>query len=102
MEITFQIVLFSFDTNKGIHRYTQKIPLFVHFLRHLHRVDGELGTDHSAEPAVHAFFCMDDFRGMIAFFIEPIRQCQHIVGAIFDAETAAFASIIDNKNFSTR
>jgi len=67
-----------------------------------HRVDGKLRADHPAESTVHTRRLMHSLRGVIALFVETGTEFQHILWTVFNAETAAFAALINHNNTTVR
>ena len=59
---------------------------------------GKLRTDDLTIMAVHALASFLHKRGVIAFFVEIIRQFKNVPGAELDAIAASFTAIIEDMN----
>jgi hypothetical protein len=61
-------------------------------------IDGKVGAQESTQPAVDAFGVIGKLRGMVAFGIGALGHDQHTLWAELDAESASFASLLDDVN----
>jgi len=62
----------------------------------------KIRTNHFTEITVDTFAGFDDDWWMVAFRIKLVGQFQNTFGAIFNAETAAFATLFQNMNIAFR
>jgi hypothetical protein len=68
--------------------------------RGLRGKDGKIGTDDFAVMAIDTRFRLFDHRGAITLDVVAGGEFEHIPGAVFDAITAAFASLVDDVHHS--
>jgi hypothetical protein len=59
-------------------------------------IDGKIWTEQGTQVAFCAVKLVDDFRGVIAFGVGPLRYCQNVSRAELNAKTASFAPVIDD------
>jgi hypothetical protein len=61
-------------------------------------IDGKVGAQESTQPTVDAVGVIGKLRGMVAFRIGAFGHDQHTLRAELDAESASFASFLDDVN----
>jgi hypothetical protein len=65
-------------------------------------IDGKFRANDLTEITIDAFPLLGDQGGVIPFFIELSGFLQDLVGAEFNAKTAAFAAVLDDVQFPDR
>ncbi len=61
-------------------------------------IDGKVGTEQGAQPAVDTVRTLGEFRRMIAFGVCALGHEQYALGTEFNAKAATFASFLDDVN----
>jgi hypothetical protein len=69
---------------------------FLRCFLYVDRKNGELRAEHLAETAVEAHGFIDDFRKMVAFFIERTGHAEHFGRTVFYAKTASLAAFFND------
>jgi hypothetical protein len=59
-------------------------------------VNGEIGAENFTEVTIYTFRGLNNFWGMITFFVECGGNAQNLTGAVGNAKTASLAAVLDN------
>jgi hypothetical protein len=74
-------------------------------VRRLHtlvfHIDGKIGAEQGAQPAVDARGIIGDGRGVVPFAVRMLGHDQDALGAELDAKTATFAPFLNDMNDAT-